>query len=92
MQPPPPLNYLEIYYQDFVYAALTSKEGMTEVNTAGTSGDTVCGNEEMDFQEELSTASTNVLSRDRNAYFRVPKFPCYSAKCTTSDCAVIRFH
>jgi hypothetical protein len=34
MLPAPPLNYLQIYYQDFVYAATTGTEGNTSVNTA----------------------------------------------------------
>jgi hypothetical protein len=48
---PAPLNYLQIYYQDFTYAdlnvAITFKES--------------CGSFDLSAQEEMTTASTNLL-------------------------------
>src|ERR1700683_4439042 len=58
---PAPLNYLQIYYQDIVYAGVASDEGLTSVNTAGTTGTSACGNMEMYFQGELDTASSQLL-------------------------------
>jgi hypothetical protein len=58
---PAPLNYLEIYYQDIVYAGKAGNEGLTSVNTAGTTGKFACGNTEMYFQGELNSASTQLL-------------------------------
>jgi hypothetical protein len=58
---PAPLNYLEIYYQDIVYAGMHSSEGRTSVNTAGTTVNSACGYLEMTFQGELNTASAQLL-------------------------------
>ena len=60
-QAPAFLNYLQIYYQDFVYAGVAKNEGQISVNSAGNSGKAACGNVKMYFQGELNAASTQLL-------------------------------
>ena len=60
-QAPAPLNYLQIYYQDFVYVGVAGNGGQISVNTAGNSGNAACGNVQMYFQGELNAASTQIL-------------------------------